>query len=705
MRRSQLPALAAALLAVGPATLRADDPPTLRAGAFAQRISPTRLPVIVNGGFEEARGEILREPLHARCLVLDDGTTRLAIAVVDSCMLPRELIDRVKALAAESSGIRPDRILISANHTHSAPSAMGALGSRADADYAAELPARIAQGIARAAANLEPAEVGWAAVDAPELTHCRRWVRRPDRMLDDPFGARTVRANMHPGHQNPDAIAPSGPVDPGLSVVAFRSPDGRPIAVLANFSMHYYGDGAVSADYYGRFASALTRRLDAEKLDRPFVAMMTQGTSGDSMWMDYGAPAPTRDIDAYADAVAAKAEQAVRSVEYRTTATLAMAEARLTLGRRLPDAERLAWARPIVEKIGDRLPKGAAEVYALEALALDAEPRRELVLQAIRIGDAGIAAIPNEVYGITGLKLKARNPLPFSFNVALANGSEGYIPTPEAHELGGYCTWPARTAGLEVAAEPKIVDALLGLAQAVAGRPPRPDPDPRGSYAADVLADEPRAYWRMHDLEGKSFADATGRGARLDGRGGLCLAVDGPGAWAFSEASEPNRAVHLAGGNLKLGDNLRSFLAGDHTIELWFWNGLPNDARGLTAELIRWGEADGDRLVVGGTNGDAGRLGLWSTRNGGRTAVGAMLVEPKRWYHLVAARSGERLVVRIDGVADLEGTIVGGSPTWIGGASEGAESLEGKVDEIALFDRALTEADVAARLEVVGPRP
>ena len=30
-------------------------------------------------------------------------------------------------------------------------------------------------------------------------TFCRRWIRRPDRMLDDPFGNRTVRANMHPG--------------------------------------------------------------------------------------------------------------------------------------------------------------------------------------------------------------------------------------------------------------------------------------------------------------------------------------------------------------------------------------------------------------------------------------------------------------------------------------------------------------------------
>ena len=75
-------------------------------------------------------------------------------------------------------------------------------------------------------------------------------------MLDDPFGQRNVRANMHPGYQNPDAIAPAGPVDPALTVLSVQSRNGRPIAVLANYSMHYYGAEPVSADYFGRFAAA-----------------------------------------------------------------------------------------------------------------------------------------------------------------------------------------------------------------------------------------------------------------------------------------------------------------------------------------------------------------------------------------------------------------------------------------------------------------
>ena len=89
---------------------------------------------------------------------------------------------------------------------------------------------------------------------------------------------------------------------------------------------------------------------------------------------------------------------------------------------------------------------------AMEAMILDARQSTELKLQAIRIGDLTISTFPNEVYAITGLKLRAQSPSKNHFNIELANGAEGYIPPPEQHLLGGYTTWPARTAGLAMPA-------------------------------------------------------------------------------------------------------------------------------------------------------------------------------------------------------------------------------------------------------------
>ena len=218
---------------------------------------------------------------------------------------------------------------------------------------------RIAESIERAAENLEPARVGWARRRRSRAhAICRRWIRRPDKLIEDPFGRKTVRANMHPGYQNPDAIAPSGPVDPALTVLSVQSRAGRPIAVLANYSMHYYGATPVSADYYGRFAAALARRIGAEDQagDPPFVGIMSQGTSGDQMWMDYGQPKKDPGLDAYADAVAASAERAYRAIAYRDRVPLAMAETTLVLGRRVPDETRLAWARSVVAAMKDKRP-------------------------------------------------------------------------------------------------------------------------------------------------------------------------------------------------------------------------------------------------------------------------------------------------------------------------------------------------------------
>ena len=55
--------------------------------------------------------------------------------------------------------------------------------------------------------------------------------------------------------------------------------------------MHYVGSTPVSADYFGRFVEEIRGRLAADEGEPPFVGIMSQGTSGDLMWMDYGRPA------------------------------------------------------------------------------------------------------------------------------------------------------------------------------------------------------------------------------------------------------------------------------------------------------------------------------------------------------------------------------------------------------------------------------
>lgn len=451
----------------------------LRAGAAVVEISPRVLPAIKNGGFLEGTADRVLDPLQARCLAFAAGDQALVLAIVDSCMIPRELCDQIKQRVQRETGIPVSQLLVAATHTHSAPSVMDfCLGTRADPNYPPWLVEQVAAGMVAATRALQPARVGWTVVEAPDQTHCRRWLRHPDHLDLDPFGQRTVRAMMHPGYQNPQYTGPAGPVDSQLSLVSIQTREGQPLCLLANYSMHYFGADQFSADYFGDFAREIEGRLQAANSDSgsaPFVAMISQGTSGDLHWMDYSQPQkPSYPREQYARELAELALKALPKIEYQSEVPLAAAVTELNLRRRTPDAARLAWARDLNATRGENRPRNLPEVYAEQAVWLDQNPETTLLLQVLRIGDLAIAAIPNEVYGITGLKLKAQSPLQPLLNMELANGAEGYIPPPEQHLLGGYTTWPARTAGLEVEAEPKIVEALLKLLEELAGKSRRP---------------------------------------------------------------------------------------------------------------------------------------------------------------------------------------------------------------------------------------
>ena len=104
-------------------SVQAEQP--LRAGAYVQDVTGSFDSYIVSGGFtERRRGKMNPGDLKARCFVLQRGKLSIAVAIVDSCMIPRTVCDEAKKLASKATGIPTDRILIAATHTHSAPSVM-----------------------------------------------------------------------------------------------------------------------------------------------------------------------------------------------------------------------------------------------------------------------------------------------------------------------------------------------------------------------------------------------------------------------------------------------------------------------------------------------------------------------------------------------------------------------------------------------------
>jgi hypothetical protein len=667
-----------------------------RAGACALDVTPTNLPVIINGGFLSATANGVTDPLHARCLVLEDGETRVGLCVLDTCLIPRELADRAKAAIREATGLAPERIMISATHTHFAPSLMQALGTDADPHYPAFLVPRLAEGFRRALSQLEPARVGWTVARAPESTHCRVWVRRPDRVETDPFGERTVRANMHPGYKNPEVIAPSGPSDPDLALLSVQALDGRPLALLANFGMHYHGGHkAVSADYYGRFAERVAQLLGATNREPPFVGIMSQGFSGDQQWFDYSQAAQGTSLEAYAEALARIAAEACQRIHYRDWAPLAMRDQDLVLATRQPDEKRVAWARGVIESMAGRQPRTIPEVYAREQLWLKENPTRPVKLQVLRVGELGLTMTGCEVFAITSLKLKAQSPLQPLMNIELANAEEGYIPPPANHYLGGYNTWSCRSAGLEVTAEPKIIEALLGMLESASGQQRRKIEHALNPYDQQVLKAEPLAYWRLNELSGPRALDATRHQRPASYENGVVFYLEGPGFDPSANPASTSRAAHFAGGRLVAPVGLPG---PQYSLELWVWNGLPASVRGITGYLLDWG----DRLALGGTNGAPGRLVL-SAGGRGQAVVGSTEVPLKTWTHVALTRDRGQVAVFVNGHLDLTAEAPPAEPAahptlFIGGRDTPEASFEGRISAVAIYDRALGAAEVRRHL-------
>ena len=121
----------------------------------------------------------------------------------------------------------------------------------------------------------------------------------------------------------------------------------------------------------------------------------------------------------------------------------------IKIGVRHPTDAEIERAQKILADFDHKKSEGYKEIYAHETLYMKDYPAEmPLIIQAIRIGDLGIAAIPFEVFAQTGLDIKAQLTFKPTFTISLANGWNGYLPTPEQHQLGGYETWRSRASYL-----------------------------------------------------------------------------------------------------------------------------------------------------------------------------------------------------------------------------------------------------------------
>jgi len=428
----------------------------LEAGVAACDITPP-VGYRMSGYFHERLSTGTLNPLKAKALVLKQGDARAAIVSCDLIGLSLDVSNRARAEASARTGIPVENILLAATHTHTGPLYGGALREHLHnqavakhgqdpceaVDYPKDLAAKLAQVIADANAASKPVSLAAGVAEQQGLAFNRRF-----HMKDG-----SVRFN--PGVLNPNIVRPAGPIDPQVGVVMVHDAGGKTHAGLVNFALHLdtVGGTKYAADYPFFLEEGLR-----EAYGKAFVLLFGTGACGDINHIDV-----TKKERLKTETIGRTLAEAVKAADLKPVAKPALAVRREIVRAPLQqfDAEKKAWAREAIQKVGTRQLPFLEQVEAYKILAVEMREGDTLPLevQVVRLsGDVAVVGLPGEVFVDLGLAIKKASPFATTLVIELCQDAPGYIPTRKAFAEGSYETVNSRVApgGGEMMAEAAI---------------------------------------------------------------------------------------------------------------------------------------------------------------------------------------------------------------------------------------------------------
>jgi YD repeat-containing protein len=213
-------------------------------------------------------------------------------------------------------------------------------------------------------------------------------------------------------------------------------------------------------------------------------------------------------------------------------------------------------------------------------------------------------------------------------------------------------------------------------------------------------------YWRLGEQSGTSFADGVG-GNTAAAQGGVGFGI--PGALA----GDPNRAAGFDGNNAAASAKLNLSSTSQLTVEFWLnWAAYANDDHLAFEFTPNFNETDGGFLVDPNAGELGGKFGIGIGR--GESRNNAYFERPSAgiWHHYALvldtqAPASEEIIPYVDGKPiayekTANGTGAGNfANSLLFFMSRNATTLFGKgsLDEVALYNRALSAAEVGAHFD------
>jgi hypothetical protein len=436
------------MLQAGTAKVEITPPAGVRMGGYAGRAMPSLA---------------VHDPLWARALVLDDGDHRAALVSLDLLFAADDVVKQVRETAASAAGVSPEGLLIAGTHTHSAIRGADDDCTDQEREYWEAVPDKIAEALARAAEQLHRALLaagsGWSAVG----------INRREMLP----GGRVELGRNH-----------FGPFDPEVGVVRIQRLDGTPIAGLLNYTCHgiclQSDNYLLSADYPGYAVHYLEQAVGDGVMGmffngacgdvNPREAGVSHGLAGSGGFFlaeragTVIAGEAARVWESLSPQDVTSVYFGVREIALPTKRQRAIKAAEDALQRAQAAARSQEQWSPYVSWYDP--PDAERERKRLERLKAEGDAPVRCEIQAIKIGPVAFIGWPGEIFSQLGMQIKARSPIQPTYVIGYANGSIGYVPTPEAFPQGGYEV----DCALHLAEEagPVLVEESASLLQALA---------------------------------------------------------------------------------------------------------------------------------------------------------------------------------------------------------------------------------------------
>jgi len=446
----------------------------LKAGTASATITPDRPTYMQGYGNRTGKATGTLDPLEARVIVLDDGTTAAAIVSVDLLGLDAASVARIREAAAQASTITSRNVIVVCSHTHAGPAIQAMAGVPVDQEYLGWLERRLGEAIGEAAASMVDVTVGvgegWADFNV------NRRLREPDGSVGgaNPAGAVDHRVRVL---RLDRADAPDAPGTLGDGVM----PQADPIAVLFSFACHSTVLMSTNRRYSGDYPGAARRFIESAYAPSGTVAAFLPGCFGDArphlLNPDGGfRGASDHELIVLGRILGSEVVGVAERLECEPVDDIAVASREVALPySHVPDEAELraatgpddaGWARALLEIIerDGRLP--------------DHETGEVAVL---RLGRHWIATTPGETLVEIGwsierglVELGLADPERGDMTLALgyANGNSGYLCTAAAMFEGGYeparaYKYYLRPGPFAPEIEPTLIQTALDLASRV----------------------------------------------------------------------------------------------------------------------------------------------------------------------------------------------------------------------------------------------